>query len=265
MGILAFRLFGPLSAWGTSEAGEAMRPSARHPGRSAVFGLLAAALGLTRDEDEAHRRLAEGFALTVAAHGRRTLLRDYRTVDTVEPPGRDRRGAGFASRKEALGQGRVHTMVSRRDHVQDGLWRIFLWPRPGGGMAPVTLSEALRRPRFDLYLGRRCCPPALPLDPKVLDARGLDEALAAYPAVPDFAAGEGKPDRFTKSLGEGLGRLAGGGGMDLAWDGDFPGAPAGDGWRLVRDEPVSRSRRLFAARREAFESRDRRERAEGGA
>lgn len=258
MAILAFRLFGPLAAWGTAEAGDALRPSARHPGRSAVFGLLGAALGLTREEEEAHRRLAEGYALAVAAHGPRPVLRDFRTVQTVEPP--DRRSPPFATRADALARGRLHTMVSRRDHVQDGLWRVFLWPRAGAAVPPGNLAAALLAPRFDLYLGRRCCPPALPPDPRLIEVEGLEAALAAYPVVPAFPedAGErrGKGDAASgalRDLTRALGRLDGAGrGADLAWDEDFPGAPAFAGRRPVRDEPGSRARRQFATRMERF-------------
>lgn len=257
MPILAFRLFGPLSAWGTSEAGEEVRPTARHPSRSAVLGLVAAASGLTRDDDEGHRQLAEGYALAVAAYGRRQLLRDYRTVQTVEPI-RAQRKRGFSSRREALAQGTVHTMVSRRDYLQDGLWTVFLWPRSGAADDARKLETALRQPCFDLYLGRRCCPPALPLGPKVLDVVGLDKALVSYPPIPEALTARNddnsRAGRALRILRGGLGQLvdANGGIADLCWDDDFPGTPGPGNWRLVRDEPSSRSRRLFTVRREAF-------------
>lgn len=245
MAILAFRLFGPLAAWGTGEAGEDLRPSARHPGRGAVFGLLAAALGLTRGQEDDHRALAAGFDLAVAAHGRRRILRDYRTVQTVEPTSKQKK-MGFTSRKQALREGKVHTMTGKREFVEDGMWRVFLAPRHGATHRLEDLAEALRKPRFELYLGRRSCPLALPPDPHVLSAAGLTQALESF-ALWDAAWFENdwrlnwlkryKTDAFT-----------------LYWDEGFPGAPEPEGYHIVRDAPLSRLRWQYATRREYFKT-----------
>jgi CRISPR system Cascade subunit CasD len=43
-----------------------------------------------------------------------------------------------------------------------------------------ALQAALRKPTFVLYLGRKCCPPAAPLDPRLLQAESAHAALTAY-------------------------------------------------------------------------------------
>jgi CRISPR system Cascade subunit CasD len=248
MRVLAFRLFGPLAAWGTGEAGETDRPTADHPGRSAIVGLLGAALGLRREDERAHADLAASFRLAVTAQGDRRVLRDYRTVQTVEP-GRQQRKTGFVSRKHALAAGdKVHTMITRRQYIQDGLWRVFLAPRPEAVYTPDDLAAALRRPVFELYLGRRDCPLALPPDPQVIDADGIDALLTAYPALPAYAVNGKSP-----ALG-GLAKRLADQAITLAWEPGFPGAPApetpGTARRDVADEPLSRTLRRFARREE---------------
>ena len=256
MAVLAFRLFGPLAAWGTGEAGETERPTDGHPGRSAVFGILAAALGLTRDDTDAQAALAAGYRVAVAAQGPRRVLRDYRTVQTVEPD-RAQRKTGFGSRKQALETGgKVHTMITRRAYLQDGLWRVFLAPHEGAPHegAPYALDElaaALRRPTFDLYLGRRDCPLALPPDPAVLDGGALREQLTAYPALPPVSARHRTPIWWWT-----LQRRIAAEPVTLAWEDGFPGAPDPDApgeapgirWRERSDEPLSRSLRRFGQR-----------------
>jgi CRISPR system Cascade subunit CasD len=248
MTILAFRLCGPLAAWGTGEAGETDRPTARHPGRSAVFGLLGAALGLKREDEEAHARLAAGYRLAVAGQGARRILRDYRTVQTVEP-NRAQRKTGFVTRKQALETGKVHTMITRRDYVQDGLWRVFLAPRDDAAYSPRDLAAALKRPTFELYLGRRDCPLMLPPDPQVLDDAPLEDLLATYPALPASLTGETAP-RGLRRMAERFWKHD----VNLAWEPDFPGPPEADtaavSRRQVSDEPLSRSLRRFAHREE---------------
>jgi len=63
-GYLIFQLYGPLVAWGEQAVGEA-RNSATRPGRSALLGLLAAALGLRRDDEAGQQRLAESLKFCV--------------------------------------------------------------------------------------------------------------------------------------------------------------------------------------------------------
>ena len=51
---LVFQLYGALASWGDIAVGE-YRPSQGHPSKSAITGLLAAALGIEREDDAAPR------------------------------------------------------------------------------------------------------------------------------------------------------------------------------------------------------------------
>lgn len=58
---LVFQLHGPMASWGVDAPGE-VRHSHELPSRSALLGLLAAALGIRRDEEE---RLSALFLFAV--------------------------------------------------------------------------------------------------------------------------------------------------------------------------------------------------------
>lgn len=269
MKTLCFRAYGALAACGTQEAGTVNRPTARHFGRGAILGMIDAALGIGRDDEEDRRRIAAGLLTAVAAEGPRRVRNEFRTVQTVETSNL----LPFASRGDAFdtdafepvmkeengkrhvrwtakeganpkkpGWKRFHTMVTYREHVEDGIWRIFLAVRPGSEVDLDTIAKALRRPAFELYLGRRDMPLGLPPDPKVIDG-GLLEAIDAYPTVPDFDRGVLKA--FSRSLRR---RLSGD--VDLAWDQGFPGAPEAEETRLVQDDPTSRVYWRFGTRAE---------------
>ena len=271
MRTLCLRAYGPLAACGTQEAGTVHRPTARHFGRGAILGMIDAALGIRRDEEEERRRLAAGLWTAVAAEGPRRVRREFRTVQTVEASNLPRPasrgdalgGAGFTPvLKEEGGKHhvrwtvpagadprrpgwkRIHTMVTHREHVEDGIWRIFLAARPDSGIDLDRIAGAIRRPAFELYLGRRGMPLALPPDPRVLDG-GLAAALAAYPTVPALDG-----EAFLGAVCRALRRRLGGAAVDLAWDDGFPDAPEADEAHLVQDDPTSRRFWRFAARTE---------------
>ena len=69
MATLLLRLAAPLQAWGADSKFET-RKTNREPTKSGVIGLLAAALGLRRDEREALARLAQlRFGVRVEREG----------------------------------------------------------------------------------------------------------------------------------------------------------------------------------------------------
>ncbi len=179
---LLFRLYGPLAAWGDIAVGE-RRPSQTHPSKSAIVGMLAAALGIRRNESEKLAALAGSFGLGVRQDSAGEFLRDYHT--TQVPP--QRRGIVYRARSDELGADSLNTILSTRDYRQDALYTVALWLlRKDTPYELSALQDALQRPRFALYLGRKSCPPALPLAPCVIEAGSLREAWAQVPAADDF-------------------------------------------------------------------------------
>ena len=184
MQFLVFQLQASLAAWGDVAVGE-YRGSRDAPGASALVGLLGAALGVTRDDESAHAALRDGclFAVGTVASGQ--LLRDYHTAQV---PGRsDLKGRPHRTRRDELSVPKhlLNTILSTRDYRQNAAWAVAVQPLPGAPHSLDALALALREPRFVLYLGRKCCPPAAPLAPQVRDAESAHAALAAYLAAAD--------------------------------------------------------------------------------
>jgi CRISPR system Cascade subunit CasD len=198
---LVFRLYGPMCSWGDIAVGEA-RPSTVHPSKSAILGLIAAAMGIKRPDtvgddneritlEEAHHALAQGygFAARVDAPGR--PLVDYHTAQ-VPSSGTGRNRRQFATRRDellAVPRADLNTILSRRDYRVDALYTIALWARPGAPHPLAELAERLHEPVFALYLGRKSCPPGLPLAAQVVMADNIVQAMtdAALPLPDDFA------------------------------------------------------------------------------
>lgn len=169
---LTFALVAPLASFGDLAVGE-RRSGWDRPGRSAVLGLVGAALGLERNDEAAHQALEAQYGLALLCHAPGLLLADYHTAQV--PP--TRRGKRFRTRADELAAPELSTILSRRDYRQ-GAWHLgALWPR-GQAQWPLTeLADAMQRPVFVPYLGRKSCPLGLPLAPQIVDAPDAGNAL----------------------------------------------------------------------------------------
>lgn len=185
---LVFQLHATLSSWGEPAVGE-YRGTAEHPGQSALVGLLGAALGLQRDDDLAHAALRDGYGYAVARLSGGRLLRDYHTAQV--PPRSALKGRPTSTRRAELSVPRhdLNTILSTRDYRQDASSLVAVAPRSGGLPAHAldALADALRRPRFVLYLGRKSCAPSAPLWPQVIEASSARDAFAGYAALHESA------------------------------------------------------------------------------
>lgn len=239
---LLFRLYGPLASWGETAVGE-VRPSAAWPGRSAIIGLLAAALGIRRDEEERQRTLANCYGMAVCVESSGELLRDYHT--TQVPP--ERRGVTHRTRRDELNADTLHTILSQRDYRSDALYTVALWQKPGAeGETLEQLVQVLTRPRFTLYLGRKSCPLSLPLSPRIVCA---DDLRSVFDRV------EFPVDKLLSALPLAKERI-------FVWEeGRAEGMKALHVNRR-RDDPTSRKRWQFAERDEYYCSEPRAEKDE---
>lgn len=203
MEYLVFQLQAPFSAWGETAVGE-FRPTANYPSESALLGLLAAALGIRREEEAAHAalRASYGFAVGVLSSGR--LLRDYHTAQV---PGRVAlKNRPHNSRRDELDlpKDELNTILSTRDYRQDAASLVAVQMRIAAPYALNDMARALVKPRFTLYLGRKACPPALPLNPQIVVAENALLALRAY--LQAYAERDGKTAPMLESMvwGDGI-------------------------------------------------------------
>lgn len=235
---LVFHLYGPLASWGEIAVGE-VRPSATRPTRSALLGLLAAALGLRRTEEEAQANLAAGLRFAVRVDRGGVPIADYHTAQVKAP----RRGFAPATRAEQLSARRddLETILSRREYRCDAAYTVAAW-RVGETAPPLeALCAALGHPFFPLYLGRKSCPLAWPLGAKTVEAESLGALLQSTPPPLELGDGRSEPLRW----------LHAGPDLGLFWEGEPPGGGLTAGTlEARRDDPVSVGRREFRVRRE---------------
>ena len=228
---LTFRLYGPLAAWGDIAVGE-YRPSFAHPSKSAIIGLLAAALGIRRDEEERQNALAESCSFAVRVDAMGSLLRDYHTVQVPSA----KRGVIHYTRRSELTADDLNTVLSSRDYRCDAAYTVVINVREGAPYSAQQLADALLKPEFSLYLGRKSCPLALPLQPCVVRAATLREALDSVSLPTDELAGVVK---MPAQIG-------------VYWeDGEVSGYEP-DHVITRRDTPLSRKRWQFAERFENY-------------
>ncbi|QBJ26314.1 type I-E CRISPR-associated protein Cas5/CasD [Haematobacter massiliensis] len=181
---LVFTLAASLGSMGEL-AGHARRGSWSWPGRSAVLGLCAAAMGIRRDGDFS---ALDGLGMAVAVFETGDPLRDYHTVQSVPSAVAKHpqtRGEALRLARRSVGQGKsgADTTITLRDYRCGVLYGVALW---GQGLAEVR--EALLRPVFTLSLGRKSCPLSAPLEPRLISAPDAANALAGM-ALPPWLSG----------------------------------------------------------------------------
>ncbi len=160
MPTLLLRLCGPMQSWGTRSR-FTERDTELEPSKSGVIGLLCAAVGLAREEpvDTAENDLA-GLRLGVRVDHEGRMARDYHTA-----------GGGGTGVMRASGTLSRDAVPSNRYYLTGA---DFLVGLEGGDRALLErLDEALRSPRWQLFLGRKSFVPAVPV---YLPGGGVREA-----------------------------------------------------------------------------------------
>lgn len=231
MRFLLFTLYAPMASFGEIAVGE-RRMSWARPGRSAILGLVAAAQGIERADDDAHARLEAGlhFAVRTDAPGRPLI--DYHTTQTP----RARKGRSYATRREELDASGLNTVLSSREWRADSCFTVVLWPRTDQSVDLDLMAESLRHPRFVLYVGRKSAPLGLPLNPAIVEANSFFSALEIR------RPNDAEQEILIRTRIDGL---AGG---EIAFDHDAPVPPCHTRLERRRDAVVSRVRWQFADR-----------------
>ncbi|MFH9428033.1 type I-E CRISPR-associated protein Cas5/CasD [Streptomyces sp. NPDC017615] len=155
-GVLALRLAGPLQSWGASSR-FTRRTTESAPTKSGVIGLLAAAAGIGRDDDESLAPLtALRFGVRIDQPG--TLTRDFHTAHH-----------GVTGKSMPL---------SERYYLADAA---FVAAVEGDHALLTMLYGALRNPVYPPYLGRRSCPPAQPVELDLRRNARVEDVLRDLP------------------------------------------------------------------------------------
>lgn len=194
MTALLLRLAAPLQSWGTSSR-FVRRNTDRMPSRSGILGLLAAATGRRRTDP-----LEE--------------LLDLRIGVRIDQPGHVERDFQTARTRDSA----ESMPLSYRFYLADAVFAVAI---EGDPALLSGLREALRRPAYPLFLGRKSCPPAGKLDHGVHDGTLVDLLRSA----PWMASPWVQRSRRAESH------------VDLELVRDCP--PSAPGSEIVRDDPIS--------------------------
>jgi CRISPR system Cascade subunit CasD len=234
---LIFCLYGMMASWGDIAVGE-YRPTYDRPSKSAVLGMIAAALGIRRDEEAQLRELAVQYRMALRVDTPGTLLRDYHTAQ-VPSSGKGRNKVTYTTRKSELSGSKndLKTILSSRDYRCDAHYTVCLWNNSASPPYPLsTIRDHLEKPVFNLCLGRKSCPPALPLHPQIIQADTISDAFSSVPF-------EGNP--FTTLLESNKG-------VQVFWEGEESSGFVSIHVVQRRDDPLSKRRWQFGNRTEYY-------------
>lgn len=141
MKTLMIKLAAPLQSYG-NEATFNYRTSYHYPSKSAIIGIIGAALGYRRNDDLRIQQLNQ-LKMAVRIDQPGTLLTDFHTVE-------------YNPKKPRT--------LTYRDYLQDA---VFLVAIGGKNNQIDEINKALHHPKFQLFLGRRANVPAGPLKTKL--------------------------------------------------------------------------------------------------
>lgn len=154
MSTLLLRFAAPLQSWGDDSKFNVRRTYAI-PTKSGVIGLLAAALGLSRTADRDIQHLNESLTMGVRVDQPGEMIEDFHTA-----------------------RGDKQSDITRRQYLCDAVFTVGLESQDDHLIK--KLEEALHHPTYPLFLGRRACPPTLPLSLGIRD-KALIPALQDEP------------------------------------------------------------------------------------
>lgn len=131
MATLLLRLAGPMQAWGTDSKVDT-RATGAQPSKSGVIGMIASAMGRSRDESVEDLSVLR-FGVRTDQAG--TMLRDYHTAHHPTDTKR--------------------AYITNRFYLEDA---VFLIGLEGDEPLLRRIDEAVMHPYYPLFMGRRSCP-----------------------------------------------------------------------------------------------------------
>lgn len=169
MHTLLLRLEGPMQSWGTTSRFD-QRDTGKEPSKSGVIGLIAAALGIDRNEWNRLKPLTE-LKMGVRHDRSGVLRKDYQTAGCSD----------IDSIIKANGDQSKDGVVSERHYLADAAFLVGL--ESDDKKLLEEAHEALKNPQWVLGLGRKSYLPAEPIYIRdgVLYDISLRNALSSFP------------------------------------------------------------------------------------
>lgn len=157
MKTILLKFSAPLQSWGARSHFDTRQTDA-YPSKSGVIGLLAASLGYRRADERVEKLNELMFGVRIDQEG--TLVRDFQTV---------------TKEKDELNAAKY---VTNRYYLQDAVFVVAL--SHDEDVVIDEILEALQKPFFGLFLGRRACPVTSDLVLGVKEM-GVIDSLKDYP------------------------------------------------------------------------------------
>ncbi len=157
MATLLLRLAAPLQAWGSSSKFN-IRTTEREPTKSGVIGMIAAAMGIKRCDDKGLERLSKlRFGVRVCREGK--LIKDFHMVRQMKNDKLD------------------DSHLTERYYLSDAVFIAAL--ESDDTELLQEIEKAVKNPVYPMFLGRRSCPPTLPVFLEIEEAE-LVETLKNF-------------------------------------------------------------------------------------
>jgi CRISPR system Cascade subunit CasD len=248
MRFLLFQIYAPLVSWGEIAVG-GERQSSRYPSKSAIIGLVAAALGVKREEEDRLDSLAANMGVAVQLYSGGSVLKDFHTVQVPKKESKvvyHTRRAALSAAKEKIG-----TILSHREYRCDALSVVAIYFKEEKTEFSIEQIEmALHKPYFHLYLGRKSCVPSLPLAPMIVDKSNLKEAFTCFEVKFPSPVNEDSPEWLQRFFSDYPQKTLFESNISYFWEDGVI-----SGFRLLQsveryDQPLSRKRWQFTSRKE---------------
>ena len=166
--ILILCLEGVLQSWGLRARWD-FRDSGAVPSKSGIIGLLSCAMGIPRG-DKHIIWMDESLRMGVRVDRAGLVLNDFQTVTGER---------GFLFRSDGAKRVGEPTILTPRQYLQDAFFTVAL---QGDVELLRQCATALQAPVWQIFLGRKCCPPSRPVYETIVDHFDtLDQALTEYP------------------------------------------------------------------------------------
>lgn len=173
---LVLRLCAPMMSFG-AVAIDQVGPTARWPGASMLTGLLGNALGWDWNDRAAHQALQDRLRFGAMEMRAGDLLTDTQNAQLGKA---DRGWTTRGAPEGRTGDSYDSPHRRRRDYLVDADYLIVLALDPADAVPTLDqVAAALDRPVRPLFLGRKSCLPAQPLNAGEVRGATVHEALAA--------------------------------------------------------------------------------------
>lgn len=150
------RLEGPLQAWGDNSK-FVIRRTMETPTKSGVLGLICCAIGWSRQEACGHLLELNTLAMGVRIDRPGNRWWDYHTVGAkiglLSADGKGIKRTGGPT-------GPIETLLSRREYLCDASFLVVL---QGNSELIRRVADSLQDPKWPVFLGRKSCPPSVPI------------------------------------------------------------------------------------------------------